>query len=80
MFTLGGYDFKRFSRTNDTEIDILPYSKNDVHWTVGLPSMKVDSRIQPLSCQTAILDTGTSHIRIPADDFDLIKALLADYS
>ena len=42
--------------------------------------MKVDSRIQPLSCQTAILDTGTSHIRIPADDFDLIKALLADYS
>ena len=28
----------------------------------------------------AILDTGTSHMRVPAEDFDLLKTLIEDYS
>mmetsp|Transcript_7470 Transcript_7470/g.10598 ORF Transcript_7470/g.10598 Transcript_7470/m.10598 type:complete len:89 (+) Transcript_7470:232-498(+) len=45
-----------------------------------MPSLKVNDRVQPLESQLAILDTGTSHIRVPAEDFDQLKTLLEDYS
>lgn len=43
------------------------------HWSIALSALKVNGSQIPLESQIAILDTGTSHIRIPAVDFDNLR-------
>jgi len=81
--TVGGQDLTRFAKGQNPSVSwfqVASGSANDAHWSLVLPSIKVGNRSQPLESRVAILDTGTSHVRVPSDDFDLLTTLLEEHS
>ena len=45
-----------------------------------MPALKGNGNVIPLESQVAILDTGTSHIRVPAQDMGQLTKLMQGYS
>ena len=44
-----------------------------------MPALKINGSLVPLDSQVAMLDTGTSYIRVPASDFDRLKTLFIEH-
>ena len=73
---MGGFDVKRFA-LEGAELIWLPDTLDDddpdyMHWSVDLPSFKVNDRYFGSTSGYAIVDTGTSYIRVPPRDFVLL--------
>ena len=82
VFTLGGYDIDRFGRDGE-ELIWLPdtlddYDPDYMHWSVDLPSFKVNNRVIESTSGYAIVDTGTSYMRVPTHDFWLLATAIQD--
>ena len=80
IFTLGGYDMQRFAAER-AELIWLPDTLDDddpdyVHWSVDLISFEVNGFSFESKSGQAIIDTGTSYMRVPASDFSRIKTVL----
>jgi len=89
VFTVGGYDTQRFGLGKDPRLEWFPLANNNTsssassgdqgegsHWAIAMPALKVNGSTYQLESRVAILDTGTSHIRVPANDFDRLKTLI----
>jgi len=52
IFTLGGFDAARFSHDSKSSLEWFPLQidqdSNEPHWSIALPSLKVNDRAQPL--------------------------------
>ena len=79
-FTLGGFDENRFARQG-AKIQWIPIIENSnesdqSHWLIDLNAIQVaDASFESISGR-AIIDTGTSFIRVPNEDFENIKEIL----
>ena len=81
MFTLGGYDTERFA-SEGAEMIWLPDTLDDddpnyMHWSVDLSSFEVNGQKFRSSSGEAIIDTGTSYMRVPAKDFSKLSSALS---
>ena len=80
VFTIGGFDTKRFAR-EEAEMIWLPDTLDDddpdyMHWSVDLTSFDVNGIEFESTSGYAIIDTGTSYMRVPAGDFSMLKSAI----
>ena len=71
MFTLGGYDVTKFAPNSTITWNPLVDSK---YWSVRLSSATIGDQAIPISVSKAIIDSGTSYLVIPKQDFQAIVA------
>ena len=81
-FTLGGFDTQRFAREG-AKMFWIPVIENSSeteqsHWLVELESFQLGATSFPSVSRRAIIDTGTSFIRVPNSDFDQIYSVLGE--
>ena len=50
--------------------------KSNSHWLIEMPAIMLNGTQVPLDNKVAMLDTGSSYIRVPASDFDRLQAVL----
>ena len=65
-FTIGGYDIEKFAPNQTLTWN---YVTDDTYWTVKLSQVSLGDRQIPLSTTNAILDTGTSYLAMPENEF-----------
>jgi len=70
----GSYDLKRFS-DNNSNLDWIKLV-DDQYWTIGIARAKLGNYVFDLDTSQAIIDTGTSYILMPPNDFAEFKKVI----
>ena len=65
-FTLGGYDIDKFAPNQTLTWN---YLTDDTYWTVRLSGVSLGNRTITPSTSNAIVDTGTSYLAMPENEF-----------
>ena len=52
--------------------------QSNSHWLLEMPTILLNDTQVPIDNKVAMLDTGSSYIRVPASDFDRLQAVLND--
>ena len=73
LLTIGGYDLERFATSEINWHSLIL----DYHWEVNMTGFKVGDTEVPLSMNKTIVDTGTSYIAMPKDEYMALYDLLA---
>ena len=63
--TIGGYDTEKYAKENITWHEL----SNKQYWTIDMESVHIGEQEIELSTNKVIVDSGTSYLLMPTDDF-----------
>jgi Eukaryotic aspartyl protease len=69
----GGYDLQKYAK-DPIEPIIWNQLKEDNYWTLEVREAKLGSYTFDLDTHSAIIDTGTSYILMPSNDFEEFRS------
>ena len=72
--TFGGYDDIKYGKPNSTvHWHTLIQGSNSRYWSISLTAANIGKQNIPLTVNQMIIDSGTSYLLMPKEDFSTLK-------